>query len=117
MFEFYLNNYFFFQAEDGIRDKLVTGVQTCALPIFEAGDIAGEQRHLKSRGDAARVDPHEAGGRERKQRGPARGELDVDIEDQREAVREIGRASCRERVEIVVVAGSIETEECLVGRG
>src|SRR5205823_7151815 len=26
--------YFFFQAEDGIRDKLVTGVQTCALPIL-----------------------------------------------------------------------------------
>src|SRR5207247_7547148 len=26
---------FFFQAEDGIRDPLVTGVQTCALPIFE----------------------------------------------------------------------------------
>src|SRR5205823_7020207 len=25
---------FFFQAEDSIRDKLVTGVQTCALPIF-----------------------------------------------------------------------------------
>src|SRR5207247_8416957 len=25
---------FFFQAEDGIRDPLVTGVQTCALPIF-----------------------------------------------------------------------------------
>src|SRR6266404_3882899 len=25
--------FFFFQAEDGIRDKLVTGVQTCALPI------------------------------------------------------------------------------------
>src|SRR5687767_6365239 len=28
---------FFFQAEDGIRDKLVTGVQTCALPILGAG--------------------------------------------------------------------------------
>src|SRR2546423_9699331 len=28
-----MHNYFFFQAEDGIRDKLVTGVQTCALPI------------------------------------------------------------------------------------
>src|SRR5205823_6621500 len=28
---------FFFQAEDGIRDKLVTGVQTCALPILDAG--------------------------------------------------------------------------------
>src|SRR5690348_17526930 len=31
--------FFFFQAEDGIRDGRVTGVQTCALPIFEA--IAG----------------------------------------------------------------------------
>src|SRR5687767_3316963 len=28
--------FFFFQAEDGIRDKLVTGVQTCALPISRA---------------------------------------------------------------------------------
>src|SRR2546423_2741734 len=27
------SSFFFFQAEDGIRDKLVTGVQTCALPI------------------------------------------------------------------------------------
>src|SRR5260370_34496539 len=26
---------FFFQAEDGIRDSSVTGVQTCALPIFD----------------------------------------------------------------------------------
>src|SRR5439155_3605230 len=26
--------FFFFQAEDGIRDGHVTGVQTCALPIF-----------------------------------------------------------------------------------
>src|SRR5687767_15699930 len=29
--------FFFFQAEDGIRDKLVTGVQTCALPISLLG--------------------------------------------------------------------------------
>src|SRR5437867_13333911 len=29
--------FFFFQAEDGIRDRTVTGVQTCALPIFIAG--------------------------------------------------------------------------------
>ena len=28
--------FFFFQAEDGIRDDLVTGVQTCALPILIA---------------------------------------------------------------------------------
>src|SRR5699024_11755608 len=27
--------FFFFQAEDGIRDRNVTGVQTCALPILE----------------------------------------------------------------------------------
>src|SRR2546427_7600859 len=27
--------FFFFQAEDGIRDLTVTGVQTCALPIFD----------------------------------------------------------------------------------
>ena len=30
---------FFFQAEDGIRDDLVTGVQTCALPIFRKAPI------------------------------------------------------------------------------
>src|SRR5699024_11711375 len=29
---------FFFQAEDGIRDRNVTGVQTCALPIFSSGN-------------------------------------------------------------------------------
>ena len=28
---------FFFQAEDGIRDVAVTGVQTCALPIYILG--------------------------------------------------------------------------------
>src|SRR2546426_1861345 len=30
--------FFFFQAEDGIRDYKVTGVQTCALPIFGVND-------------------------------------------------------------------------------
>src|SRR5206468_10090954 len=28
-----IHSFFFFQAEDGIRDLIVTGVQTCALPI------------------------------------------------------------------------------------
>src|SRR5690625_7659796 len=32
--------FFFFQAEDGIRDGHVTGVQTCALPIFNSGRLA-----------------------------------------------------------------------------
>src|SRR2546425_13175004 len=40
--------FFFFQAEDGIRDKLVTGVQTCALPIwslaYRSGGVPGSQR-------------------------------------------------------------------------
>src|SRR5690625_6269906 len=38
-------SFFFFQAEDGIRDGHVTGVQTCALPIIEVvngGDISKE---------------------------------------------------------------------------
>src|SRR5256885_9538793 len=30
-------SFFFFQAEDGIRDYKVTGVQTCALPIYGGG--------------------------------------------------------------------------------
>src|SRR5687767_15305752 len=48
--------FFFFQAEDGIRDKLVTGVQTCALPIWQqrrrarqsrrAGALLERPRHL-----------------------------------------------------------------------
>src|SRR2546430_7161431 len=31
--------FFFFQAEDGIRDLTVTGVQTCALPIFTTANF------------------------------------------------------------------------------
>src|SRR5215216_7143347 len=34
--------FFFFQAEDGIRDDLVTGVQTCALPISGSGVLGGK---------------------------------------------------------------------------
>src|SRR5256886_7931493 len=32
-------DFFFFQAEDGIRDLTVTGVQTCALPIWKCDDL------------------------------------------------------------------------------
>src|SRR5256885_3191641 len=35
---------FFFQAEDGIRDYKVTGVQTCALPISANGGVRSGQR-------------------------------------------------------------------------
>src|SRR2546422_6878922 len=34
--------FFFFQAEDGIRDVAVTGVQTCALPILLADGVPGK---------------------------------------------------------------------------
>src|SRR6266404_4034780 len=42
---------FFFQAEDGIRDKLVTGVQTCALPIWSwrSGSSGGSKHTLRKR--------------------------------------------------------------------
>src|SRR5205823_7255163 len=44
--------FFFFQAEDGIRDKLVTGVQTCALPISFAPHVRAWARYaLSERGD------------------------------------------------------------------
>src|SRR5688500_20288972 len=36
-----LYSFFFLQAEDGIRDYKVTGVQTCALPIFALADRHG----------------------------------------------------------------------------
>src|SRR5205085_7777996 len=38
--------FFFFQAEDGIRDLTVTGVQTCALPIFCVG-IVYDRMHTR----------------------------------------------------------------------
>src|SRR5699024_5474414 len=38
---------FFFQAEDGIRDRNVTGVQTCALPIFWGEDVPGQARRVE----------------------------------------------------------------------
>src|SRR5439155_10392629 len=36
-----LRSRFFFQGGDGIRDRHVTGVQTCALPILDATDLIG----------------------------------------------------------------------------
>src|SRR3712207_1957120 len=51
---------FFFQAEDGIRDIGVTGVQTCALPICLASDVAALVRALGER--EAVVVGHDWGG-------------------------------------------------------
>src|SRR5215216_7586986 len=60
--------FFFFQAEDGIRDDLVTGVQTCALPIYARGDSgrgAGPLRRPvrnRRRSARARARAHPGGG-------------------------------------------------------
>src|SRR5260370_22454340 len=44
--ELYLFFFFFFQAEDGIRDSSVTGVQTCALPILMVVHLKIRHRHI-----------------------------------------------------------------------
>src|SRR5690625_7148389 len=72
---------FFFQSEDGIRDGHVTGVQTCALPI---SDEAKDVRRLME------YDEYTAGGMMTT-----------------EPLIEIGRASCRERVDISVASVSL----------
>src|SRR5687767_2177791 len=46
----YFRYFFFFQAEDGIRDKLVTGVQTCALPILGTSGTAVARGRLGAAG-------------------------------------------------------------------
>src|SRR3989475_10502300 len=47
--------FFFFQAEDGIRDLTVTGVQTCALPIFELIDVPQSRYSGKNSADIRMV--------------------------------------------------------------
>src|SRR2546425_7839714 len=49
---------FFFQAEDGIRDKLVTGVQTCALPISRMRATARAGRQIERRDQQAEDQRH-----------------------------------------------------------
>src|SRR5207247_6188032 len=83
---------FFFQAEDGIRDPLVTGVQTCALPILGLGD-AGPHEHRPLR---LRDRPADARQTVAQRVAPRLVDL---VDDLRIVGRlEIGRASCRERV-------------------
>src|SRR2546430_5532537 len=89
-------SFFFFQAEDGIRDLTVTGVQTCALPISLAHRLSG-----------ARGSDAEAADQPRQLLGD-RGQLRSRPSDLlrrgagllggRGDLLEIGRASCRERV-------------------
>src|SRR5437762_11775452 len=58
---------FFFQAEDGIRDTSVTGVQTCALPISDLDRLLA-RRHVLDLGRAAGVRDGEERGRRSEER-------------------------------------------------
>src|SRR5207244_6626759 len=51
------NIFFFFQAEDGIRNDLVTGVQTCALPIYGADRRGAVAATHESTRDPRRAPP------------------------------------------------------------
>src|SRR3712207_9045023 len=103
---------FFFQAEDGIRDIGVTGVQTCALPICDADEAAatGLPLAVGARRDDGEERPAQAGEGTGDDHGGVLHRVDVP------APRlEIGRASCRERVEISVVAVSLNKKiACLL---
>src|SRR5688500_19141559 len=89
--------YFFFQAEDGIRDYKVTGVQTCALPISVNLDWTSSSRtkvvfdYLEEEGGAL-----------------SDSDFDTTVSFDPIANHEIGRASCRERVDSWVEAGGVE---------
>src|SRR3712207_6939927 len=64
--------FFFFQAEDGIRDIGVTGVQTCALPIFDGLNMVvpyGEREYYDLRPSLAIAKP---------QSGNAESAIDLD---------------------------------------
>ena len=69
--------FFFFQAEDGIRDIGVTGVQTCALPIYPEIPIVNVFCWWGSASTKAKA---------------------WGVAGKRMSGLEIGRASCRERV-------------------
>src|SRR5687768_18155345 len=101
--------FFFFQAEDGIRDVAVTGVQTCALPILE-GRLAA--RHDRVEVQVGAAPPAGVPGRladREDQAGEVLRRHHMRVAGP--AVRQIGRASCRERVEMTVVAGSEKSTE------
>src|SRR5688572_32620945 len=88
--------FFFFQAEDGIRDLTVTGVQTCALPIYPfcRKHVAGSQhpeqpRRYDAVADALRASDLLARCREIGPRAVTR-------EDLRSEERRVGK-ECRSR--------------------
>src|SRR5260370_8111224 len=87
--------FFFFQAEDGIRDSSVTGVQTCALPIYSLTDrnqVQPGDENANPSGKELRIEDDV-----RSLRNRSKHQVDHPLQQQWIAIK-IGRASCRERV-------------------
>src|SRR5439155_8624504 len=104
---------FFFQADDGIRDGHVTGVQTCALPIWKR-EPAWSARRRAGGGRARRFAfPCQSAVRLRGRRFRRRRPACIRPSRSRARARglpfrKIGRASCRERVYLVAAAEARE---------
>src|SRR5437762_8321937 len=106
--------FFFFQAEDGIRDTSVTGVQTCALPILPV-EVQPEGAESQDLFDEHRHDRPLVGGK-----GPGNASYQdyfILLSRLPAGVGEIGRASCRERRSLRGCAGALEKYKVTRGRG
>src|SRR5205807_4562504 len=106
-----------FQAEDGIRDYKVTGVQTCALPISSLWDFPpGLFKREVAADELARALGWALVPPTARREGPfGDGSLQLyvpaDFEQHYFTLREeIGRASCRERVESSALGGAVKNE-------
>src|SRR5699024_11693471 len=89
---------FFLQAEDGIRDRNVTGVQTCALPILDP-ELSQPLARAVDKWNASRdmTIPQEASGAKSSAPGEFRELLLEEGVEPHRISSKIGRASCRER--------------------
>src|SRR5262249_58491896 len=99
-------SFFFFQAEDGIRDWSVTGVQTCALPISFATGRKRLNGEALSFGERL-LDPLLDKLVRDKVRARFGGRLKAMVSGGA-PLNQIGRASCRERVEMSGVEGGVK---------
>src|SRR5256885_4987796 len=88
--------FFFFQAEDGIRDYKVTGVQTCALPIFLTFACSAFAQEPETRRPPRSANIQQSFQGSVSQGTATETVIPLSIGDAID--REIGRASCRERV-------------------
>src|SRR5256885_2441531 len=101
--------FFFFQAEDGIRDYKVTGVQTCALPI-SLNEWSSAEWTFRVPQDGVLGD-YRITAKVAKVRLATSGEFLVVAYRRPEFRVAIGRGACRERGEISAVALSLKKKK------